>query len=73
MAYSAITADVLSVIKAPPLLAPTAVLDFDTATSQNNINGRFFQFKIRFIYDDNEDFMENRRFRANGNLRSGYC
>lgn len=52
--YGNITADVLSVIKAPSLYEPEINLNDDSNTKYNNINGRLFQFRTRFIYDDDE-------------------
>ena len=52
--YTAITEDTLSVIKAPPLYAPTISTANDNTTSVNNIGTDLFQFRARFIYDDKE-------------------
>jgi hypothetical protein len=54
--YSDITEDVLSVIKAPPKEATTswAQYDHDSASDYNFLKSEIFQFKTRFIYDDNE-------------------
>lgn len=41
-------------IKHPPLTAPTFEFQSDSNLSTNNIYGRTFQFRYRYIYDDGE-------------------
>lgn len=44
----------LSVIKAPPNSAPSITISTDDTFGGNNIKDKFFQFKYRFVYADNE-------------------
>ena len=62
MAYSAITEEVLSVIKAPPILgtsiqttgSPPAYRDHGSGLKGSQLGDNLFQFRARFLYDDNE-------------------
>lgn len=52
-AYDDITADVLSVIKAPPLRLENVSYG-SLGVGMNNIRNHLFQIRTRFVYDDNE-------------------
>jgi hypothetical protein len=49
-----ITLDVIDAIKYPPLFPPTAGYITDTEFNANYLNNELWQFKARYIYDDNE-------------------
>lgn len=42
-------------IQAPPLCPPTAEYGSDTNIKYNNIRGKLFQFKYKYVYADNEE------------------
>lgn len=52
--YFGINMPVLDVIKAPPLSSPTASYNDDPASKGNKVQGKIFQFRYRYIYDDYE-------------------
>lgn len=52
--YSAITDQVLDVVKWPPKFAPDVLLINDTNKASNRIRLNQFQFRCRYIYDDRE-------------------
>jgi len=52
--YTALTEDILSVIKAPPLKPPTVAWSTDSTNTDNNVVNYIFQFSGRFRYDDYE-------------------
>ena len=43
-------ADIL-VIKAPPIMPPQVVYEYDNTTTQNNLRNSLFQFCYRYVYD----------------------
>jgi hypothetical protein len=45
-----LTADMLTLAQKPPLNEPTITLVSDTNYKSNNITGKYFQFKYRFVY-----------------------
>jgi len=48
--YGTLTADMLTLAQVTPLEAPLLILESDTTYRTNNITGKFFQFKYRFIF-----------------------
>lgn len=50
--YPAITVQVLDQIKYPPLFSPSVAMVNDSQYNKNNLRGRLFQFKYRYVYDD---------------------
>jgi len=52
--YGLITEAEISAIKFPPSMQPTVTIETDTNYKLNNILGRTFIFKYRYIYDDFE-------------------
>ena len=44
----------IDVIKHAPRTKPTASIETDKSRDSNNIRGKLYQFKYRYIYDDNE-------------------
>ena len=50
IAYGTITADMLTLAQVTPLTEPTLDLESDTSYKSNNITGKFFQFKYRFVF-----------------------
>lgn len=44
----------LEVIKEPLMFPPVARYEDDNTVTVNNLNGQLFQFKIRWIFDDND-------------------
>jgi len=53
-AYTAITAQILDVIKYPPLLPPDVEYGTDLNYKNNALQGALYQFMYRYIYDDFE-------------------
>lgn len=51
--YTSITFQLLDRIKWPPVTI-TAEYDTDTTRNTNNLNGKMFQFRYRYVYDDFE-------------------
>jgi len=50
VAYGTITADMLTLAQVTPLEEPVIQLLADTSFKSNNIVGKFFQFKYRFVF-----------------------
>ncbi len=53
--YVPVTRQILNVIKAPPLFAPTCLYGNDTTTRSNNLKNKEFRFAQLFVYDDFEE------------------
>lgn len=51
-AYTPVTRDIINVIKRPPLSPPSVLYLNDTTSTTNNLIGKLFRFKYRYIYDD---------------------
>ncbi len=51
--YYKITDKVLNAIKYPDLSPPTAKYEQDATKKYNNLRGLLFQFRYRYVYDDN--------------------
>lgn len=50
--YVPVTRDIIDVCKRPPLNPPQVSYINDTNTLSNNLRGKFFRFKYRYVYDD---------------------
>ncbi len=50
--YSAITVEILDQIKWPPKFSPSVQMVNDNQYNKNNLRGRIFQFKYRYVYFD---------------------
>lgn len=53
-AYTAITAQILDVIKYPPLLPPAVAYGTDVNYKNNSLQGALYQMCYRYVYDDYE-------------------
>ena len=52
--YPFISESVISAIKFAPITPPKIYFDSDPSIKGNNVRGKQYQFKYRFVYDDNE-------------------
>lgn len=52
--YTPVTRDIIDVGKRPPLLPPQCLYNNDTTRNINSLRDRFFRFKYRYVYDNNE-------------------
>lgn len=52
--YIPVTRDILDVCTAPPLIPISCVYNNDTSKHTNDLRNKFFRFKYRFVYDDNQ-------------------
>ena len=52
--YYGVDWNVLDVVKSPPIFYPGISYDDDPQQRSNNLRGYLFQFRSRWIYDDNE-------------------
>lgn len=50
--YNPVTRDIIDVCKRPPLSPPVTRYDNDNTKKSNNLRGKFFRFKYRYVYDD---------------------
>lgn len=52
--YTPVTREILDVCTAPPLIPITSVYGNDDTRKTNNLRNKFFRFKYRWVYDDNQ-------------------
>jgi hypothetical protein len=50
--YTPVQRDIIDVCKKPSLTPPTYVYQDDINIKSNNLRGKFFRFKYRYVYDD---------------------